>query len=134
MYTERILGVLVFIHRNLDDRLPLEAYAKVAHFSPYHFHRIFRGMVGESLAEHIRRLRLERAAMRLRHTDWAIIEIALEAGYEAHEAFTRAFRALWGLQPITLPAGQERDARRRLRSRALPGERICQSSAITHRR
>jgi len=56
-------------------------------------------MVGESLAEHIRRLRLERAAMRLRRTDRAIIEIALEAGYETHEAFTRAFRTLWRCSP-----------------------------------
>jgi AraC family transcriptional regulator len=56
-------------------------------------------MVGESLAEHIRRLHLERAAMRLRRTEKAIIEIALEAGYETHEAFTRAFRTLCGCSP-----------------------------------
>ncbi len=99
LYAERILGVLVFIQRNLDEELSLEEYARVAHFSPYHFHRIFRGMVGESLAEHIRRLRLERAATRLKRTDRAIIEIALEAGYETHEAFTRAFKALCGCSP-----------------------------------
>lgn len=99
LYTERILSVLVFIQKNLDDKLSLEEYAKVAHFSPYHFHRIFRGMVGESLQEHIRRLRLERAAMRLRRTDRAIIEVALEAGYETHEAFTRAFRTVCGYSP-----------------------------------
>jgi len=98
-YTKRILAVLVFIQKNLDEELSLEEYARVAHFSPYHFHRIFRGMVGESLHEHIRRLRLERAATRLKRTDWAIIEIALEAGYETHEAFTRAFRTLCGCTP-----------------------------------
>ena len=99
LYTERILSVLVFIQRNLDEELSLEEYARVAHFSPYHFHRIFRGMVGESLHEHIRRLRLERAATRLKRTDRAIVEIALEAGYDAHEAFTRAFRTLYGCSP-----------------------------------
>ncbi len=98
-YTKRILGVLVFIQKNLDEELSLEEYARVAHFSPYHFHRIFRGMVGEPLHEHIRRLRLERAATRLKRTDWAVIEIALEAGYETHEAFTRAFRSLCGCSP-----------------------------------
>jgi len=98
-YTKRILSVLVFIQKNLDDELSLEEYARVAHFSPYHFHRIFRGMVGESLHEHIRRLRLERAATRLKRTDRAIIEIALEAGYETHEAFTRAFRSLCSCSP-----------------------------------
>jgi AraC family transcriptional regulator len=99
LYRERILQVLVFIQRNLDDELPLEAFARVTHFSPYHFHRVFRGIVGESLQEHIRRLRLERAAMRLKYTGWTVLEIALEAGYETHEAFTRAFRALYDCCP-----------------------------------
>ncbi len=98
-YTKRILSVLVFIQKNLDEELSLDEYARVAHFSPYHFHRIFRGMVGESLHEHIRRLRLERAATRLKRTGRSIIEIALEAGYETHEAFTRAFRTLCGCSP-----------------------------------
>jgi AraC family transcriptional regulator len=99
LYKERILGVLVFIQKNLDEEVPLEEYARVAHFSPYHFHRVFRGMVGESLQEHIRRLRLERAATRLKHGDRSVMEIALEAGYETHEAFTRAFKALCGVSP-----------------------------------
>jgi AraC family transcriptional regulator len=98
-YTKRILNVLVFLQKNLDEERSLEEYARVAHFSPYHFHRIFRGMVGETLHEHIRRLRLERAATRLKRTDRSIIEIAVEAGYETHEAFTRAFRALCGCTP-----------------------------------
>jgi AraC family transcriptional regulator len=99
LYKERILRVLVFIQQHLDEDMPLEQLAKVAHFSPYHFHRVFSGMVGESLAEHIRRLRLERAAMRLNHTDRSVLEIALEAGYETHESFTRAFSALYGCSP-----------------------------------
>jgi len=99
LYKERILRVLVFIQRNLDRELSLDRLAKVAHFSPYHFHRIFTGMVGESLKEHVRRLRLERAAMRLKHTDKSVLNIALEAGYETHEAFTRAFGALCGCSP-----------------------------------
>jgi AraC family transcriptional regulator len=99
LYAERLLRVLVFIQQHLDEELPLEALARVAHFSPYHFHRIFRGMVGESLKEHIRRLRLERAAQRLKHTDRSVLEIALEAGFQTHEAFTRAFRTLLGCSP-----------------------------------
>lgn len=99
LYKERILRVLVFIQQNLDYDLSTDQLAKVAYFSPYHFHRIFSGMVGESLKEHIRRLRLERAAMRLKHTDKSVLEIALEAGYETHEAFTRAFKAVSGCSP-----------------------------------
>src|SRR5262249_34051831 len=71
----------------------------VACFSLRHFHRIFRGLIGESIAEHQRRLRLERAARRLRDTDRPILDIALDAGYDSHEAFTRAFRAHFDMAP-----------------------------------
>ncbi len=95
VYKERILRVLMHIQGHLDEALCLEDLAGLAHFSPYHFHRVFRGMVGETLMEHVRRLRLERAAHRLTHGDWPVTRIAFEAGYETHEAFTRAFRAMF---------------------------------------
>lgn len=98
-YKERMLRVLVHIQQHLDEELSLEGLAGVAAFSPYHFHRIFRGMLGEPVKEHIRRLRLERAAMRLKHSDMPVTMIAFEAGYETHEAFTRAFKAMGGLSP-----------------------------------
>ena len=98
-YYERILRTLVHIQRHLDEPLELDELAAVACFSPYHFHRIFRGIVGETLAEHIRRLRMERAAQRLKSTERPVTDIAFEAGYEAHEAFTRAFRARFGNSP-----------------------------------
>src|ERR1017187_9684083 len=98
-YQERILRVLVYIQTHLDDPLTLDDLAGVACFSPYHFHRIFRGLVGEPVAEHLRRLRLERAAGRLKFTDRQVIDIALDAGYDSHEAFTRAFRANFGRPP-----------------------------------
>jgi AraC family transcriptional regulator len=98
-YKERILRVLVYIQSHLDEAFSLEELAALAHFSPHHFHRIFRGMVGESVMEHIRRLRLERAAHRLKFTDHPVTRIAFEAGYETHEAFTRAFGAMFGKSP-----------------------------------
>src|SRR5258708_38875628 len=92
-YYGRILRTLVHIQEHLEDPLDLDTLARVACFSPYHFHRIFRGLVGETLADHIRRLRLEKAAQRLKSTGRPVTDIAFEAGYAAHEAFTRAFRA-----------------------------------------
>ena len=88
--------------------MALDQLAGVASFSPWHFHRIFRGMVGESVKEHIRRLRLERAAQRLKTTDRPVMEIALEAGYESHEAFTRAFAAMFADTPSGFRAGAVR--------------------------
>lgn len=99
IYKERILRVLVHIQNNLDETLPLSELARVAHFSPYHFHRVFRGMVGESVKEHVRRLRLERAVQRLKSTRISVTRIAFESGYETHESFIRAFRAMFGMAP-----------------------------------
>lgn len=98
-YKQRMLRVLVRIQQQLDDRLSLEDLAQVAHFSPYHFHRVFKGMLGESVQSHIRRLRLERSAAQLKSTRWPVTRIALASGYETPEAFTRAFRAMFGASP-----------------------------------
>ncbi|MCP4592847.1 MAG: AraC family transcriptional regulator [bacterium] len=106
-YAERMLRVLVHIQQHLDDALDLTELAAVAHFSPYHFHRVFRGMVGESVKEHIRRLRLERAAQRLKTTDQPVTRTAFDAGYETHEAFTRAFRAMFGESPSGFREGRK---------------------------
>ncbi len=82
-----------------DNPLSLDELASVAHFSPYHFHRVFRGMVGETVAEHVRRLRLERAARHLIYTRRSVTDLAFDAGYETMESFIRAFRKRFGYAP-----------------------------------
>lgn len=99
-YKQRLLRVLVHIQCHLDDELPFEQLARLACFSVFHFHRIFTGMMGESLKEHVRRLRLERAAIQLKLSRQPVTQIAFAAGYEAHEAFTRAFKAAYGIAPL----------------------------------
>ncbi len=98
-YHERIIRSLVYIQQHLDDELELEQLASVASFSPFHFHRVFHGLVGESLGQHIRRLRLERAAKQLKHGGEAVVQVALQAGFETHEAFTRAFKTMFDTSP-----------------------------------
>ncbi|TPV94472.1 MAG: AraC family transcriptional regulator [Myxococcales bacterium FL481] len=98
-YAERLLRVLEYIQGHLDEDLSPAALAKRAHFSVYHFHRIFKGFVGESVMAHIRRLRLERAAARLRFGDRPVTDIAHASGYDSHEAFTRAFGSRFGMSP-----------------------------------
>jgi AraC family transcriptional regulator len=108
-YHQAVRRAVERIAQSLDDALDLETVAAEACLSPFHFHRVFRGMVGETPLELSRRLRMERAAWQLATADRAVTAIAFDAGYEAHEAFTRAFRALYG----TSPSGFRQRASRR---------------------
>ncbi|MBN2314523.1 MAG: AraC family transcriptional regulator, partial [Sedimentisphaerales bacterium] len=105
VYRQRILRVQMVIQQNLDRDLSLEELARESYFSEYHFHRIFRAVVGEPLKEYIRRLRLERAASHLKYTSSSITHIAFDAGYQTHEAFTRAFKSAFGCSPSDFRSG-----------------------------
>jgi len=98
-YRRRMITVLAHIQNNLDEELRLADLARIAAFSPFHFHRIFLGMIGETVGAHVRRLRLTRAAHRLEFTGMSVTETGLEAGYEAPEAFSRAFKTQFGESP-----------------------------------
>ena len=125
-YHERMARVVAHIEGHLDEPLPLDDLAAVACFSPYHFHRVFRGMVGESVKEHVRRLRLERAARRLLSGDSTVLALALDAGYETPESFTRAFDALFGLAPSVFRRnGGKMDAVSKSEKAALPAVEVA---------
>lgn len=97
-YLARINRVLDHIGAHLTDPLDLATLASVAHFSPWHFHRLFQAMTGETLADCVRRLRLEAAAHRLvRRPADAVLTIALEVGFGSAEVFSRAFKAHFGV-------------------------------------
>ncbi|MEP3480675.1 MAG: AraC family transcriptional regulator [Fuerstiella sp.] len=101
----RILRVQLHIEEHLCAELPLDQLAAVAHLSPYHFHRIFRATVGEGVAEYVRRVRLERAAIALKATSDSVTSVAFDTGYGSHEAFTRAFRRQFGVSPSEFRSG-----------------------------
>jgi AraC family transcriptional regulator len=98
-HTSRIDDVLSHIHQSLDRPLGLKELARRAGYSPYHFHRVFHAIVGESLQQHIRRLKLERAAHQLRQTRSPVTRVASWAGYRTPESFSRAFAAHFGVAP-----------------------------------
>ena len=100
-WQRRVLLAMRAMEAGLDGELSLAEIARAAHFSPYHFHRIFSGMTGETVGACRRRLRLARAAQRLAYGSKSVMEVAFEAGFEAPEAFGRAFRAAFGATPST---------------------------------
>jgi AraC family transcriptional regulator len=93
-------AVLEHIDRHLDRTIPLKELARVAHFSPFHFHRVFTAWSGEAVGVYVRRRRLEIAASRLRaQPDLRVLSVALAVGFASAEAFARAFRARFGRSP-----------------------------------
>lgn len=98
-YEQRLQKVLDHIADHIGDPLSLDHLAEIACFSPFHFHRIYRGMTGETVADTIRRLRLHRAAADLLQGSLPIARIATAAGYGSVAAFTRSFGAAYGTTP-----------------------------------
>ncbi len=98
-YISRIEKVMAFIGEHLDDELSMDELAEVACFSAYHFHRIYRGLLGETVTQTVRRLRLHRAADDLIRSSQNIDAIAKRAGYGSVEAFSRAFKAAYQKAP-----------------------------------
>ena len=98
-YAVCIEDVMRYIREHITEPLDRETLADVAGFSVPHFHRVFTAHVGESAIGYVRRLRLERAARKLRMGAVDITEVALAAGYDTHAAFSKAFKQQFGLSP-----------------------------------
>jgi AraC family transcriptional regulator len=108
-YLARIHRVMDHIDAHLDQPLDLAELAKVAHFSPWHFHRLFLAITGETLAERVRRRRLEVAAAQLTvHPPPKVLSVALDVGFGSAEVFTRAFSAHFGVTPTAWRRGAHR--------------------------
>lgn len=98
-YEERLARVTGYMHAHLEDDIDLARLAEIACLSPYHWHRIYRAVHGETIAATVRRLRLHHAAGRLANSAMSLDEIARRAGYGSLAAFTRAFSASYGMPP-----------------------------------
>lgn len=88
-----------YIETRLDEELTLRGVAQAMHYSEYHFHRTFHAMVGDTVTSYIRKRRLSKAAELLAYSDTKVLDIALQCGFSSHEAFTRAFRKMFGILP-----------------------------------
>ncbi len=99
-YAEKFNRVFDYIDRHLGEEMSVEQLSQVANFSKYHFHRQFSGYAGITVFRYIRLMRLKRASYRLVFSEHTrIIDIALEAGFENPESFSRAFKNAFGQTP-----------------------------------
>lgn len=99
----RINRVIEFITAHLPEALSLARLAKVAAFSPFHFHRIFHAQTGETLRAFVTRKRVERAVLLLGRgaSRQPLTNLALELGFSSSSEFSRAFGAQTGMPPST---------------------------------
>ena len=105
--------VLAHIDSHLDQPLDLPTLAAVAHFSPFHFHRLFAAWMGERLGDHVRRRRLEVGAkLLLTQPRSSVLAVALTVGFGSSEAFARAFRGHFGCTPTQWRAQRRRRSER----------------------
>lgn len=99
-YIGRINKVLDYIEKNIESDLNLEKLASISCFSPFHFHRIFSSMIGETLNAFIKRVRAEKASMIIsQNPDITMTETALKCGYTSSSAFSRAFKERFDISP-----------------------------------
>ena len=92
-YVSRIHRVTDHIETNIDKNLSLGSLASVANFSPFHFHRIFRAMMSETLSHFIQRIHVEKAAAQLiNNPKKSVTEIAFDCGFSGSATFARAFK------------------------------------------
>ena len=94
-----IFRSLALIEEKIHEKLTVENLADSIHFSKYHYQRVFREAVGESVMQYVTRRRLSLAARELAGGNSSVLEIALKYGYDSHEGFTRSFRAYTGVTP-----------------------------------
>ncbi|WP_374954930.1 GyrI-like domain-containing protein [Paraburkholderia sp. BL21I4N1] len=106
-YRRRIARVIEAILLEPGAPHTLDTLAAVAHLSPYHFHRIYRALAGESVVETVQRLRLAQAAQRLTDASARVTAVAHDAGYNSPQAFARAFRGFTGVTPSEFKARQK---------------------------
>jgi len=98
-HLRQIQRAIDYIEDHLDEDLSTDSIAKVAGFSKWHFQMVFSSAVGDTLKEYVRKRKLTTAVVALGTTEKRILDIALDAGFESQEAFTRAFKQMYGKNP-----------------------------------
>ncbi len=98
-YQQSIDKVITYIDAHLNETPELDKLAKIANLSKFHFHRIMKAFLNETLGSYINRIRFETAVKLLRYSSQPINEIAYRVGYHTPSAFTKGFKKMFGVSP-----------------------------------
>ncbi len=98
-YDEKLNVIIEYINTNLDNKIDVKTLAEISHFSPFHFHRISRALLGEPIGAYISRTRLETAAKMIRYSTLNIEAIAYNVGFETPSSLSKAFKIHFGISP-----------------------------------
>ncbi|MCL6295887.1 AraC family transcriptional regulator [Jejuia spongiicola] len=98
-YDEKLNVIIEYINNNLDSKIDVKTLAEISHFSPFHFHRISRALLGEPIGAYISRTRLETAAKMIRYSTLNIEAIAYNVGFETPSSLSKAFKIHFGISP-----------------------------------
>ncbi|MDD1793753.1 AraC family transcriptional regulator [Enterovibrio makurazakiensis] len=98
-YKKRLRPVIRYLEKHFNDPLNLTEVAALANLSPYHFHRTFKAVQKETLADYIRRLRLESAADDLFKNKQPVMNVALDYGFSSSQSLAKAFNQHFGVSP-----------------------------------
>ena len=107
-YLAHVQRGLDFIEARLDEDLDAGQVARAAGISQWHFQRIFKALTNETLKAYIRSRRFAAALGALAAGESRILDVALAAGFETHESFTRAFKSAFGVTPDDYRRGETR--------------------------
>ncbi|GAB3521172.1 AraC family transcriptional regulator [Photobacterium alginatilyticum] len=101
-YLQRLTPVIRYLEQHYEESVNLQLVAEMANLSPYHFHRIFKAVTGETLASYIKRLKLQNAAQQLFFKKVSVMEVALDHGFSSSQSLAKAFRLYFGLTPTEI--------------------------------
>lgn len=98
-YYKSVNKALDYINNHLNETITLETLAGITNISPYHFHRIFKAVIGENISQYIQRLRLEYVAHQLQTSSESLEILAEATGYQSTQSLSKAFKKRFEIPP-----------------------------------
>jgi|LGOV01.1.fsa_nt_gb AraC family transcriptional regulator len=100
-YTKIIEKTIEYIEENIEGEISVQNLADSIGYSRHHFSRFFHALTGYTLIRYIRYRKVDLACKDLVYSDMSILDIAIKYGFNSHEAFTRAFKTITEMTPIS---------------------------------